>query len=739
MTCSPAAKRLGPIWVALTVLLAPWAAAQVPSHEPPRRLRVGLVLGGGGARGCAHIGVLKVLEELHVPVDAIAGTSMGALVGGLYASGLSPEEIEKAVLNADWNDLFTDTLAREDLPFRRKEDTRRYIEGLEVGYKDGHLVAPRGFIVGNKLAFLMRSTTLATASVTDFDQLAIPYRAVATDIGTGEAVVLSQGDLVEAMRASISIPGVFSPVEIDGHLLVDGGLVDNVPVDVARAMGVDVVIAVDVGGRLADAERLRTAFGISKQVMSLLSRKNAEVQVALADILISPDLKGFTAAQFGKAAEIIPRGEAAARENLEAIAVYASDETAWQEYMNRRCVPQGPIRIDSVQVEGAEHIAARRITSLLRVRPGEALDLQLLRRDLERLYAMGDVERVDFRLLTDADGTALIIQLKEKPWGPTIGHMALNLGGDFEGEASYGVVVGITRGLVNRLGAEWRNEVELGRTNRLTSEFYQPLDYRGVFFLSLNADIQRTPVDIYDQELHAVVQYQTLTALGGFNVGAQLGTWGEVFAGVRSGHAWLDRRIGDPAYPDIDLGLGGAAVGLAVDRVDSPDFPSKGYYAFLESVAYRMGLGSDVNTYNDTLEAGYFRTPRRTTYFGELKFGTSSDEGYTGISGFSEGGLWSFSGFDEGSLYGTQVAVLRLGSYHTVGQLPGALGSRVLAGGWVEAGNVWATRDDVSLDDLKVALTLLLGAETSLGPAYLAIGSAHGGSTRVYLNLGHRF
>lgn len=733
---SPAGLAL----VAATVLAGCSTVALASSPESPQRPRVGLVLGGGGARGCAHIGVLKVLEELRIPVDAIAGTSMGSLVGGLYASGMSPQEIEHQVLNADWDDVFTDTPSRADLPFRRKEDTRRYIQGLEWGLKGVHLVAPRGFIVGNKLTYLLRSATLATATMTDFDRLPVPFRAVATDISTGEAVVLSRGDLVQSIRASISIPGVFSPVEIDGRLLVDGGLVDNVPVDVARTMGVDVVIAVDVGGRLASPERLRTAFGISKQVMGLLSRKNADLQIAMADIQIAPDLKGFTAAQFGKAAVIIPRGEAAAREKSEVLSALAVDEATWDQYLaSQRRAARSTVRIDSVQVEGAERTAPRRITSLLRVRPGEDLDLDLLRDDLDRLYAMGDIELVDFRLLEDEHGTALVIQLKEKSWGPTILRFALNLRDDFEGDAPYGIVLGITRGLINQLGAEWRNEVELGRTNRLTSEFYQPLDYRGRWFCALNADVRREPFVLHDETHNRIAEYRVLTTLGGFDLGLQLGNWGEIYSGVRSGRATLTRWAGDPELANLELGLGGVAAGFAVDRLDAPDFPRQGYFAAVETVAFRKALGSDVNTYQDSLQAGWWTTPSRTSFFGQLFLGTSSDKGYTGLSGFSVGGLGSFSGFDDNELYGTQMAILRLGSYHPIGRLPAALGSRVLAGGWIEAGNVWDTRNEVSSDDLKVALTLLVAAETALGPAYLAVGTARGGSTRLYLNLGHRF
>ena len=225
------------------------------------RPRVGLVLSGGGARGAAHVGVLKVLEDMHVPIDAIAGTSMGAVVGGLYASGLNARQIEKLMTSINWQDAFRDRPSREDLTLRRKQEDETFLVKFPLGLRGGHVVLPRGLIQGQRLIETLRRLTLPVARISDFDQLPTPFRAVATDLETGEAVVMGSGDLTSAMRASLSGPGVFSPVEREGRLLVDGGIADNVPVDIARAMGVDVVIVVDVGfpllkpGRTSPARR----------------------------------------------------------------------------------------------------------------------------------------------------------------------------------------------------------------------------------------------------------------------------------------------------------------------------------------------------------------------------------------------------------------------------------------------------------------------------------------------------
>src|SRR5262245_17811640 len=237
------------------------------------RPRIGLVLSGGGARGAAHIGVLKVLDELHVPVDAIAGTSMGAVVGGLYASGLSAREVESVVTSLNWQDAFRDRPSRTELTFRRKQEDQNFLVKFPVGLRAKRFLLPRGLIQGQKLNQTLRQLTLPVAEIEKFDDLPIPFRAVATDLETGDAVVMSEGDLTSAMRASLSAPGLFIPVERDGRLLVDGGLSENLPIDVMHAMNVDVLIVVDVGAQLLSRARLDSAPVISNQMLAILIRR----------------------------------------------------------------------------------------------------------------------------------------------------------------------------------------------------------------------------------------------------------------------------------------------------------------------------------------------------------------------------------------------------------------------------------------------------------------------------------
>src|SRR5436190_5637240 len=316
------------------------AAMLVLASIAGARPKIGLALGGGGARGCAHVGILRVLEELHIPVDYIAGTSIGAVVGGLYASGLTPDQIDRALSDTDWRDALNDRTAYKDLAYRRKEDEVRYLTALEAGLRGGHFVLPSGLRSGQKVRFLLQSYLIPVATVRDFSKLPIPFKAVAADIETGDAVVLDHGELADAIRASMSIPGVFSPMEIEGKVLVDGGIADNVPVDVVRAMGADIVIAVDVGSPLLKHEQIESLLSVTGQVMTILTRKNAEKQIRAADIVLTPPVSTFGLMAFGQAREIIDAGRKYARDMAPQLAHFEVPAQTFSSLVAARATPE---------------------------------------------------------------------------------------------------------------------------------------------------------------------------------------------------------------------------------------------------------------------------------------------------------------------------------------------------------------------------------------------------------------
>src|SRR5690348_3010232 len=346
------------------------AAAAPPGAAAPHRLRIGLVLSGGGARGIAHVGVLRVLEQLHVPIDAIAGTSMGAVVGGLYASGLSPDQIERTIRSMNWQEAFRDRPPREDLTLRRKQEDENFLVKFPIGIKGGRPVLPMGLIQGQGLTEMLRRLTLPVSRITSFDDLPTPFRAVATDLENGQEVVMGSGDLTSAMRASLSAPGVFAPVERGGQLLVDGGVSDNVPVDVARAMGVDVVIVVDVGFPLLPRNKLTSVTAISNQMLAILMRRKSEQELGRLgphDILIRPALGDTSSFDFGNVNRLLGVGAAAAWQMRDRLAALADNPEQYSAYQERRVsLRQPPPVIDFVKVETESEASSQTIEKLFK-------------------------------------------------------------------------------------------------------------------------------------------------------------------------------------------------------------------------------------------------------------------------------------------------------------------------------------------------------------------------------------
>ncbi|OLD64715.1 MAG: hypothetical protein AUI47_04585 [Acidobacteria bacterium 13_1_40CM_2_68_5] len=716
----------------------PAAAAPTIAAAPGLgRARFGLALSGGGARGLAHIGVLKVLEDLRVPIDVIAGTSMGAIVGGLYASGMSPDEIAQEMKRVDWAGLFDDRPPRPDLPYRRKQDNSSAFIDFEFGLRSGRILLPRGLVAGQKLRFLFKSLTSRAAFIDDFDRLPIPFRAVATDLADGSMVVLSRGDLAEALRASMSLPGTLAPAEIDGRHLVDGGLVRNLPVDVARDMGADLVIAVDVTTPFDPVETLKTLADVTRQVAGMLTQDNVTRQAVSADVLIRPDLAAVSASNFAAGAEALRRGEEATRAQADVLGRYSLPPDAFEARLREvRGAPSAlPTRIDSVRFEGASRVDRRIVERRIRTRPGSTLDLGPLQAELSRLYGLGDFEKIDYRLSRTDGGADLLIHAEEKPWGPNYLRFGLTFVNDLEGDSDYGVRARYTRTRVDALGAEWRSDVKIGRDRRLTSEFQQPLDFSEVFFVAPSVSLFDQFVNLYDGD-QWVAEYEPRGATVALDAGAELDRYGEVRLGVVRGRVRGAVAVGTGNLPEFDIATGGFTGRVVIDRLDSPYFPSRGRYGLVDLFLSRRSLGADVSY--DKASGSFsqlFHRGRHRIYVA-LDGGTNLGTQVPFYDDFSVGGFGSLSGFKEGQLRGPLFGVARLGYYVRSGGLSGRFGRGVYLGGWVEAGNAWATRSGARLDNLIYSGTVGAGVDTFLGPVYLVYGHSDDGHGSLYLSLG---
>ncbi|HMK87140.1 MAG TPA: patatin-like phospholipase family protein, partial [Steroidobacteraceae bacterium] len=481
------------------------ARAAVPSESTPAETasaqahpRICLVLSGGGARGMAHIGVLKVLEELKVPLDCIAGTSMGAVVGGLYASGMTAAQIESTMRSVDWQEAFRDTPPRRDLNFRRKQDDRNFLVRLPLGLKHYHILLPKGFIQGQKLQETLRQLTLPFSNTTSFDRLPTPFRAVATDLESGDPVLMDAGDLSIAMRASISAPGVFAPVDYRGRLLVDGGLAENLPIDVARAMNADVLIVSDVSFPLQSRERLDSALSISNQMLAILVRRNADRQKATLgpqDILIEPSLGSSPATDFTLAASSIAQGEAAARRAESRLAALAIGDGSYQAYMARRAARQpGLPLIKFVRVDRDSRRYEKTILAEMRPLVGKPLDLDAVGTRITALYGLGYFETLDYTVVEQGEGAeeqyGLEVHARRKSWGPNYVRFGLNLYTDFQGNNQYNAAAEFLMTEIDDLEAELLTDLQVGSDSKISSEFYQPLDALAKWFVAPAARVE---------------------------------------------------------------------------------------------------------------------------------------------------------------------------------------------------------------------------------------------------------
>lgn len=720
----------------LALLSAPAAAAPAPCKPADStRPSVGLVLSGGGARGAAHVGVLRVLEEMEIPIDCITGTSMGAVVGGFYAAGWSPDEIERELLAIDWTELFRGEAPRRNLSFRRKEDDIRYID-FDAGLRKGRIALPHGAAASAVLDYLLRSKTLSVAGIHDFDQLAIPFRALAADLATGEEVVLDRGELSRAIRASMSIPGVFPPVELGERILVDGGVLNNLPVEAARAMGADVIIAVDVGTPLLKKEELGSITGIAFQALSLAAKRRVDAQKLDADILLEPELGAIALLDFPSMAAAVESGEAVARGTSSRLQDLA-DPQAFAAQLARQRRPPRVETLRSLHIAGTGRVDERRLRGRVESRAGAPLDLDLLRKDLESILEIGEFDQVDLDFIRHGDGVDLAIQPHDNAWGPLYLQGGISISEDLEGHNAVNLLVSVTRTGLNALGAEWRTELQAGQTRRLFSELYQPLSFGDRWFAALGIELRQELSDVFSNR-EKIAEYDVQSLIGELDLGLQLDEYGELRLGVRRGEAEAQPDIGSTDLPSLSVDAGGVIGRFVIDRLDNATVPRDGEFLVVEAFRGERELGSDLPY--DKLSGTYwhFATAGRKTWFLTLDGGTSFGGGLPAFDEFALGGLLSLSGYREGELNGQYLGLARLGSLVRLAELPEILGSGVYAGGWLEAGNVWQTSDAIG-HHLIYTATAAAAADTRLGALFFAYGVADDGQDSFFLTLGQRF
>lgn len=738
-------KLLLPLLGLAATLAWPQAWAQPVATGATARPKTCLVLSGGGARGFTHVGVIKVLERLRVPIDCVVGTSMGSIVGGLYASGMSGAEIEAAFLKTDWSALGSEKVDRSRLGVTRRADDYTYPLGLEMGVAADGVSLPSGVVSGGKFEQLLQTLTAHVPESIHFDVLPLPFRTVATDLESGQEVVIQEGNLYEAIRASMSVPGLFSPIELNGRLMADGGLVKNLPVDVARKLGAQRVIAVNIGTPLTPRNELRSLLSVSQQMINILTEQNVTAQKALLgpqDVLISPDLAGFSFLDFARATELVRIGEDATKPleaKIAALGLPAAQYAEWRGSQAR--LAREPAPAEFVTVTGLSVVPEKAVLEAAGLKVGESAKAEDIQAAIGRVQEMGDFERVSVRNVRKGDDFGLLIDAKEKFWGPNYLRLGLDASIDLAGEGSVSVRLGHLRTWLNAAGGQWRNRLDLGRVNGLSTELHQPLWLNSPVFASAGAGVQSYKKSLYlngrpvltgDLKEHRAV----------LELGAELSKQSELRIGAsrKVFRANTNLNIADPVEGFIvkDLVLGFSENDVYArflsDSLDNAFLPSSG-----QRLMVQVGRSqSDNDPADSKIELRWTGayTFNNHTLWPALRLAKTRSTAAEGASPFEMGGFLELSGLPSGSLSGSRLGLMRLAYLNRVSTLD-LFGRRLLLGGSLEWGNVWETRPEKGYaKDLLTAGSLFAAAETPLGPLFMGLGRTAGRSTTVYLFLG---
>ncbi|WP_429193237.1 patatin-like phospholipase family protein [Aeromonas salmonicida] len=744
-------------WTHLFLILL--AGLPLMAAAQSERPRIALVLSGGGAKGSAHIGILKVLEEKRIPVDIIVGTSMGSYVAGMYAMGLSAEEVERTTLAIDWNKGYQDKVGRDELSLRKKQQSEKYQLRTDIGVNGDAVQFPDGFFQGQSMASLLRHATSNLPAQKSFDDLPIPYRAVATDMETVTPFVLEGGSLAKAMQASMSIPGALKPVEWEGHILADGGTVNNMPVDVAKGMGADVVIAVDIGARLRTRESLKSGLAMIDQLTTYMTQVGTDKQKALLgpqDILLTPEFGNMGIADFSLMPEGIKQGEAVANRaatQLDALSLSPREYAVYRnQKLSRRAERSGQpaYYIDKVEILNKSRLSDETVRAMLKVKPDKIQTNESLEAGIRRLYALESFDRITYEVEERDGENVLVVDASEKNWGPGYLNFQFGFSDDFESSSNYNVGMSYTLTNLNEWGAEWLTEASLGTAKHLKTDFYSPLEPSQTFYGEASFAYDKTlrriflPEDTESTQGLSYVDSEYGFTSADLAVGWNRQPWSRISLGLEGKVGGIDvRNINDAS---VDASSWGPYVRFEHDTLDSRYFPYEGAYWDIkggystvrldnnediddryEGINYHLSMikpwSWDRHSLNLLLEGG----------------GSTSQEEYP-LFVQDLGGLFRMSGFQRYQLSGrySLFGGLRY-IYRVVDNDFGALRAPLYLGGSLEQGGVWDKGEDISIESSFTGGSVYVGIESFLGPIFLGYGMAEGGNNMFYLQLGTTF
>ncbi len=651
--------------------------------------------------------------------------------------------------SADWAQVFADTPKRQELSFRRKQDDNDFLIRLEFGWKDGGLTLPPGLLQGQNARRLLDRATLRGFRAKTFDDLPIPFRCVAADLADGSKVVFASGDLADAMRASMSIPGVFAPAIVDGRRLVDGGIVENLPVSVAKSLGADIVIAIDVGTPLSSVEQLSSLLGVTDQVAGIMMQQNQNQSRKLIDdddVLLTVPLENVTTMGFDLYDEAMGEGHTAAETIAPRLASLGVDDATWQAWLKRQRHEFVPPRIDRIVIKNHSALGDDVLRDRITQKTGEPLDADQLDRDMGKLTELKTFDNVRYEVDPVETGSGpdeelneLVVEATERSWGPNYFRFGLGLASDFRGDNDFDIAVRHTLRPVNALGGEWRNDLRVGSQNLLRSEFYQPLDPSLSWFVAPSIEAQKRSFT-FIEEGRTLFDADAFWVQGNFLVGRVLGNWGE----IRIGYSRLDGSakpdlglLGD--LPRFEFQDGYVSARLTIDTLDSFAFPHRGFYSVAEVRYGSDPLGAGDEYALGELNMAWPQTFGRMTILPRLVIGSEFEPGAEALQAFTLGGFLQLSGLRPDELIGSQAAFAALIGYYRLSKPATRFSNSFYLGGSIETGATWFSKSEISASDLRLAGSVFLGIDSLIGPIYTAFGAAEGSNYAAYFYLGTAF
>jgi NTE family protein len=748
------------------LLIVLFCVAAYASERP----KIGLVLSGGGARGGAHLGVIKAFEKHRIPIDAIVGTSMGSLIGGLYAAGHSSEAIETLLTTTEWSKVISIDYERIHIPFRRKLFQLEFPGNAKMGVnRDNEIVFGTGLFKRQMMLQFLEHQTYNVSDIDNFDHLNIPFRAVASNLENGEAVVLGSGSLAKSIYASIAIPGGFDPIVIDGKTLVDGGVADNLPLDVMRReMHVDIIILVDISTPFDEKQKFNNYLSIMGRLSDILMRKNVEETIASLrpnEILITPELGDITPLDSDKYPQIIRIGEAAVSDNYDAkLAGLSLSDERYAAYTRQRERIRSVYRpvIDRIVLQNSTYLNDRAILSRLHIETGKPLDFEQLQSDLSDIYNLTIFDDVGYAI--DEENGITTLRIITTPNWDMNGEIRFAFGfeDNFSGHSDYSVSMEYTMFGLSRYGGEWRNRISTGQSALLQSEWYQPLEPLQRFYVRSELHYQNKKVYFsptllgqhnikaeLDDSLTMNVRNYGVGAAAGINVGHVM----QIETGLRLREVEPELQIiiadGNVTYDKLHAKQKSRQfyAALDYDTLDNADFPKTGC---LGKVLYaqeleNMGSDTDYNQMYGEFLGAY--SIGKHTLIPKIRlggtWGSSLDKSQDFDAFYTLGGLFNLSGLPTNAVTGDHIAFASaLYRYQLRDRgFFGALSMPVYIGGSLEAGKAWYSIIDGSYknSDTIPAASVFVAADTILGPIYLAFGAADSEYYSVYFSLGSKF